>query len=570
MQINTNLAALNAMGQLDKSQQTLQHSLERLSSGLRINSARDDAAGLAISERMSTQIRGLNQAARNANDGISMLQTADGAMSTVTDNLQRIRELAVQAANSTNSVADKHALQAEVDQRIAEIERVSKQTTFNGVKVFSQTDSSVVGDPNQLAVLDGLKGGWLESSEKMIQQYYGLTADGANMDIELTTFTDGVGGVAAQVVSSVGSSPGKGTNLKLQIDMADFTPPNLPNGGNAPVYNDRIIAHEMVHAVMARTMNWADIAGNNKWFAEGTAEFIHGADERLYADEQANGGAQNVINALTNGFQVTSADYSAAYGAVKFLHSQMKAAGGNGIKDLMTYLSNNQNATLDTAFANSVATLGSACAGYTSVANFLTAYEGGAGATFLNSLDLTNADTGAIGGLDADGGSIKTAENVVDDVATRTGDDVLQGFTENFQSIAVANNASNTQTLQVGANKGETLDISLGALRTNALDISNVDVVNFAPDALAKLDRALDYVSSQRAVIGGQLNRLESTIANLQNNAQNVTASRSRVVDTDFAAETAEMTRSQVLQQAGIAVLAQANSMPQMVLSLLK
>ena len=133
----------------------------------------------------------------------------------------------------------------------------------------------------------GLQNGWLEQAESLIQQYYGISADGADIDIELTTFTDGTGGVAAQVVGLIpGSYTGKASDVKLQIDMSDFTPPNLPNGGTAPFYNDRIIAHEMVHAVMYRSMNVAsmfDPTVDQKWFLEGAAEFIHGADERLQA-----------------------------------------------------------------------------------------------------------------------------------------------------------------------------------------------------------------------------------------------------------------------------------------------
>lgn len=285
LSINTNLGALNSSRHLSATTTHLSRSLERLSSGMHINSAKDDAAGLAISERMTTQIRGLNQATRNANDGISMLQTAEGALSSMTSALQRIRELSIQAANSTNSINDKKALQEEANQLIQEIERVSTTASFNGDKIFDFSGSSVLGDPNKLAVVYGLQNGWLEQAESMIQQYYGISGDGADMSIELTTFTDGAGGTAARVVGSIpGGFTGKATDVKLQIDMSDFTPPNLPNGGNAPFYNDRIITHEIVHAVMYRSMNVASMfnpAVDQTWFLEGAAEFIHGADERL-------------------------------------------------------------------------------------------------------------------------------------------------------------------------------------------------------------------------------------------------------------------------------------------------
>ena len=376
MVINSNLNSLAVMSKLSRSKDDLATTIERLSSGLRINNAKDDAAGLAISDRMTSKVRGMSQAARNLNDGISMLQVAEGGLAGITANLQRARELSVQAANGTLSQADRQSLQQEVSQLIAEVDRVGRTTEFNGLSVYNTSTNSVVGDPNQVAVLQGLQNGWLENAEKMVTAAYGLTADNAAMSIELTTFTDGAGGTAARVVSSVpGSGPGKGTNIRMQIDMADFTPPNLPDGGNAPFYNDRIIAHEMVHAVMARTMNWAELQ-DDEWFLEGAAEFIHGADERVAADLAAAGGgaggAAALVTAVTNGWNPTSADYSGSYAAVRYLHSQIKAAGGTGIRDMMNYLSANQTADLDDAFANAVATQGGAVAGYTSASAFLT------------------------------------------------------------------------------------------------------------------------------------------------------------------------------------------------------
>jgi flagellin len=327
------------------------------------------------------------------------------------------------------------------------------------------------------------------------------------------------------------------------------------------MYNDRIIAHEMVHAVMARSTNWGNLVSSHLWFVEGTAEFIHGADERLAADKGA-GTFQSVINALDNGFDATSADYSAAYGAVKFLHAEIKAAGGSGIKDVMTYLTNNPTASLNAAIA--------AHTGYADAAAFLSAYDGGAGATFLSGLDLGNSDTGAIGGYDTDGGAVLTAETVISGAGSRSGDDVLSGFDETFQTIATASNYGTISNLQIGANVGETLETQNFAMRTSALDIADVDVVNLASTALSKIDRALNYVNSQRAGVGAQLNRLESAIANLRNSSENASASRSRIMDADYASETAALTRSQILQQAGTAILAQANALPQNVLSLLR
>jgi len=571
LNINTNVVSLNVQRQLAGTQSALSTAMHRLSTGMRINSARDDAAGLAISERFTTQIRGNTQAARNVNDGISLLQTADGALAGVSNNLQRIRELAVQASNSTNSTSDRQAIQAEVTQLASEIDRVGTSAQFNGMFIFGQNQSSAVGDTNQLAVLDGLKaaGGWLENAEKMITEYYGLTADGAAMSIELTTFTDGANGTAARVSSLVGAT-GFGTNVTLQIDMADFTPPNLPNGGNAPYYNDRIIAHEMVHAVMARTVNYGSLANtaNNTWFVEGAAEFIQGADERVAADITAadtTAIAQDLGDGSTTvAWGGDSQAYSAAYSAVRFLDKKIRDAGGTGIKDMLVYMSANPTATLDQAFAN--ASSGT----YTNNATFLGDFYVN-GAAFIDTFDLTNSDTGAIGGLDVSGGPIKTATSVVANTASRAGDDVLVGFAETFESIAVASNTGVTQAYQVGANVGDTVSLNTGAVNLGSMALRNsLDVVTQPGVVISATDRALDYVNTERAKIGAQMSRFETALSSLQVTTENLTASRSRIQDADFALETAALSRAQILQNAGTTMVAQANQLPSIVMSLLR
>jgi flagellin len=570
LSINTNLAALTSSRNLSSTTADLNRSLERLSSGLRINQAKDDAAGLSISERMSAQIRGLNQASRNANDGISMLQTAEGALSSISSSLQRVRELSIQAANATNSINDKRALQEEAKQLIQEIERVSTSAAFNGEKVFDTSGASVLGTEDQLAVLYGLQTSWLEQSESLIQQYYGITADGADMNIELTTFTDGAGGTAARVVGSIpGGFTGKATDVKLQIDMSDFSPANLPNGGNAPFYNDRIIAHEMVHAVMYRSMNIASMfnpAVDQTWFMEGAAEFIHGADERLQASIGGVGIGGVMTRAATFGggggaWGGTSDDYSAAYAAVRFMHQEIKNLGGSGIKDVMTYLNQNPTATLDNAI--NAATSGT----YATANAFLGAFNAG-GAAYIGGLNLTDADTGAIGGANADGGTVRTAESVILNTGLKSGANPLGGFNEIWENIGLAA-VGNAKQLQVGANKSETLDVTLGAVNTAAMSIQDIDLVNNAGFATFRLDLALNHVNGERSKIGAQLNRLESVITNNQTSAEAATASRSRIKDTDYAIESTMLTKTQIIQQAATAIIAQANTSPKMLLSLL-
>lgn len=571
LSINTNLGALNTSRHLSAATNDLNRSLERLSSGIRINSAKDDAAGLAISGRMTSQIRGLNQATRNASDGISMLQTADGALNSMTTAIQRVRELSIQAANSTNSLSDKKALQEEANQLIQEIEKISTTTTFNGEKIFDFSSSGVLGNSDQLAVMYGLQNGWLEDAENKIQQYFGISADGADMNIELTTFTDGAGGTAARVVGSVpGSYSGKATDVKLQIDMSDFTPPNLPNGGNAPFYNDRIIAHEMVHAVMYRSMNIGSMfnpAADQKWFMEGAAEFIHGADERLQSSISSVGIGGVMARAATFGsagaaWGGTSDDYSAAYAAVRYLHQVIKDNGGSGIKDVMVYLNQHQTATLSDA-------INAATGGLYANADAFNADFVAHGAAFIAGMNLTDTDTGAIGGADADGGSIQTATSVISDSGSRNGTNPLNGFNEIWENISTAA-AGNDKQFQVGANKGDTLDVTFGAMNTAAMSIQNLDLINNAGYATYMMDLALNHINEERSKIGAQLNRLESVIANNNISVESTVASRSRIQDTDYAQETTSLTKAQILQQAATAVLAQANSSPQMLMALLK
>jgi flagellin len=565
MQINTNVFSLNTQRALDRVGGDVSRSISRLSSGLRISSAKDDAAGIAITARMTAQIRGMNQAARNANDGISLLQTAEGALGSLTDNLQRIRELAVQAANGSNSASDRQALQKEAAQLLQEVDRVGQSTEFNGDLVFAQGKAGIGGDLNQRAVVDGLKLGWLEESENLIRQYYGLQGDGAAMAIDITAFTDGAGNTAARVTGSGADANGRIGNVRLQVDMADFTPPNLPDGGNAPFYNDRIIAHEMVHAVQYRSLNVASMSGGaaatSTWFLEGMAEFIHGADERVAADIAAAGGAANLVSGNSiSSWDGDSGSYSTAYVAFRYLHDKMKSAGYSGVKEFLTYMSTN-SATLDAAFNNFFGQTHS---------QFRTEFQTNA-VNFINTkMNLSNEDTGAIGGADADGGEVRTAKTVLLDIGGTYGDNVLRNFEETFEDVQPDSTAGRALAFQVGAQANQTIDVSLGAVNIQALGLAEVDLSKDARRAIVHLDQALDYLNRERAKVGAQMARMESSISTLQTASENQSASRSRILDADYAQETAGLLRAQIIQQAATSMLAQANALPQQALQLLR
>ena len=380
--INTNVVSLNAQRNLSSSQNALATSLQRLSSGMRINSAKDDAAGLAISERMTSQIRGLNQAARNANDGISMSQTAEGALGEIGNNLQRIRELAVQSRNASNSVSDRQALNNEVQQVKSEIDRVASSTSFNGTKLI---DGSFTNQSFQV---------------------------GANVGetISISSLVDARSSSLGTSTSSTANVTGAASTAFTAITAGDLTINGVSVGAVA--------------------------AGGNA------------------ATQGANiAAAINTVSSTTN--VTATAD----------------AAG-------KVTLTNGSGSNTVVAFAGASA---------------------------------TTATTGLTAGT------------------TTSTSSTVAGFA--------------------------TVDIS---------------TTWGADTAIAAMDSALSALNAGRADLGAYQNRFSSAIANVQTTAENLSASRSRIVDTDFAAETATLSRNQVLQQAGTAMLTQANAMPQSVLALLR
>lgn len=554
--VNTNISSSFTRRQLESNSTALGTSLQRLSTGQRINSAKDDAAGLQISNRLTSQVRGLNVATRNANDGISLLQVAEGALQSVTDALQRIRSLGLQAMNGSNGASERSALDQEAQQLLQEINRVNETTTFAGRKVFDQGTFSVLGDLDQRAVLNALKGFWISEGEQRVFDAFGLTADGAELEI---TFTNDSSSQALASVSGTSGAGGKIFDQVLNVNLAYFDASTLPNGGSTPQYTDRVIAHEMAHAVMGRTMNFA---GLPSWFIEGTAEAVQGADERLAGDTAGGTNTAAILAAFTADDVSASAGYSGGYAAVRYMHDEIKAAGGKGIKDIMGYLQKNSGSTLDQALTN--ASKGA----FTSLADFETKFAADI-ATYVASLDLTNADTGAIGGFDADGGNVLTAENVL--LNQGTGLPGSQGFKlvepELFNVNGVGGNA--IAQFQVGAEAYETIQVGFSAFSADAMALSRLDLSKTPGLAVMDIDDALAYIDRQRGYMGALQNRLESTINNLQSIAENAAASRSRILDTDFAAETSNLVSRQIIQQAAQSVLAQANQRPQAVLSLL-
>ncbi|HCR98527.1 MULTISPECIES: FliC/FljB family flagellin [Halomonas] len=393
--INTNITAMIGQQNLSKSQSALSTSMERLSSGLRINSAKDDAAGQAIANRMSSQITGLSQAQRNANDGISVAQTAEGALNQVNDNLQRVRELTVQAQNDTNSADDRKSIQDEIDQRLTEINRISEQTDFNGVKVL---------------------------------------AEDRNLSIQ------------------VGANDGEMIDVKLE-------------------------------KITAGTLNLSSFN-------------VNGPGEGLAAAE--------------------TADYEKAYG---------KATGVTG------------NTVSAAGFRDELATNLGIATGSVTTAGAAQVDDNGNWYVDVTITATSESEVKALGlqGIEATSGTAVTFQVALE------------------PSEAAIANGSTDAAFTVDGSK-------LGAK----------DLLSAATsDPMEQLDNALKQVDELRSGLGAIQNRFESAITNLQTNETNLSAARSRIEDADYASEVSNMTRAQILQQAGTSVLAQANQVPQNVLSLL-
>ena len=480
--INTNVMSLNAQRNLSTSGSQLATSLQRLSSGLRINSAKDDAAGLAISSRMTTQINGLNQAVRNANDGISLAQTTESALQEVTNNLQRIRELAVQSANATNSDSDRAALDQEVQQRLAEVNRIATQTSFNGRKVLDGSFGNAtfqvganVGETISVGLATSMKNADIGA----------IANQNGSVDLSTVFTSGGVTGVAAVWTSALDTSgaidfSGVGNDLAFTV------------GGDAVALNSDYTG---------------DVAG-------------------LVADIQAAVGNDVVVG--VNGSDM-----------ITFTAAATGTAGDAAVAMAGTDGSGSATTAGVTAVAGSAAPLTLAAADLTIQVGSGTAVD--LAVTYDTAEDLAEAINSSVSGVNA---------SINDD-----GELVLSG----------------TETFTIGGAEATTLGLTAGAVAASG-DLTAVNVLDVAGanDAVLRMDAALTSVSSLRSTLGAIQNRFDSVINSLQAVSENLAASRSRIQDTDFAAETAALTRAQILQQAGTAMVAQANSAPQNVLSLLR
>ncbi|MGB5325477.1 MAG: flagellin [Pseudomonadales bacterium] len=501
--INTNVSSLTAQRNLNQTQNSLNTSLQRLSSGLRINSARDDAAGLAISNRFTSQIRGLNQAIRNANDGISLAQTAEGALQESTNILQRIRELSIQSANSTNSASDRASLNSEVNQLKQQLDNIANTTEFNGLKVLDGTFVSqafqVGANANQTISFSVAGARGTDLANNSLSAVNTTASQGTSATSEPAVTLPTANTIATQVLTISGTL---GT-----------TTVNVTGGAAGDT------AFDIAAAISAKESNTGVTADASSTATLGTLSVDGTVTLTL-----GSGGTTQQISAA-----VTTTDLSALATEIN------KVAGTTGV-----------SATIE----NNLITL--------------TQTEG-KDITIENFTSSTAAATIVVGTT----GIAVDPETLTDASVTATNTDSIrisgQITFNSSNSFSVSSSVANTA--------GSILDVAAAtAVGSSQQLVSSIDIAQAsgAQSAIQIVDSALATISSIRADLGAVQNRFQSTISNLSTTSENLSAARSRIQDADFAAETANLTRTQILQQAGISVLAQANALPQQVLGLLQ
>ena len=470
LSVNVNIASLNAQRNLQTSTLQLNQALERLSSGFRINKAGDDAAGLAISESLRAQIRGLRQAVRNANDGLSVVGTAEGALNESTNNIQRIRELAIQAANGSNSDANRASLQGELDQLVEELNRIGNTTQFNGRNLLDGTFTSV------------------------------SFQIGANRN---QTISVSISDVRASKLGAVAISTGSQMGELAAGDLDDITI-NGTDIANPAAADDTVSTSGNALSAIALAAAINASGGTTGVSADINATVYTGA-------AVVGGGTLNTTNSLAINGATISGVFQANDSDGKLVEAINAASNQTGVTAAIS--------------SNKVV---------------LTATDG-------RNVQIVTAGTGhTISGLN----------DAIEDVAYGG-------------SVTVFSDTNMT----LGGTDITNAGLAAGSVTVDyTLAINSVDVTSAsgAQDAIRTADWALSQLNDIRAAIGAVTNRLESTISNLQATAENLSASESRIRDADFALETAALVRAQILQQAGVAILAQANIVPQAALALLQ
>ena len=574
--INTNIASINAQRNLALSGQSLNTTMQRLSSGLRVNSAKDDAAGLAIAERMNTRVKGLTVAARNANDGISLAQTAEGALGKVGDMLQRMRELAVQASNATNSDSDRAALQAEVSQLAAEIDRVAKQTNFNGQKIL---DGSFAGAVFQVGANSGDNVTLGALANTRSSQLSNITYSEHSVTFDTTDTPD------LRAIRNFDQVIEEG-DLSIKVGAGDDQyeiPLNKIEAANSSL--ERL--GQVVTAINNKTADTGVTAYLTR--KEGTNEYTVTLMSSKLDAEQKPLDIQFVgFDATLTGIggDVTKQTPPQAY--ITDLQTLAAAADFSSEKYeavLDKVFANNpalmDNDALKTALGNYNSSKSVTTAGLlnTAITNALSTFFTADSATSIPALKAkfeaaiaSETETTANKAAAAD--AYRVALNTY---YAATGATTPAGATTITGSMGVTDYETAIQTLQdfsaeASAKFPSDLNLNYDMQKPDQRGINDIDVTTQAGAwiALKKIDSAIDQINGARATLGAMQTRFETAVNNIDIQVENLSAARGRIVDADFAVETANLSRTQILQQAGTAMVAQANQIPQNVLQLLQ
>lgn len=623
LSVQTNIAAWNANRQLGITTKKTAKSTERLSSGYKVNRAADDAAGLSISEKMRRQVRGLTQAALNAQDGISMVQTAEGAMNEIHDMLHRMNELSVKAATGTLTDSDRRMVDAEIQQLKTEIDGISDRTTFNEIELFpgdenlpyttsqmksknyeltyNLTDGSIV--VNSLDGADDVAGAsragvqavssgsvladtiankLIPGAAKQIMDAFPALSNAVGTDtIKLglnVSYIDGPNKTLAYASYQFYNS-GKPVGMAIKVDSADFKASDAQGTGSRTEELRSTVAHELMHSVMQYTLT--DGMSGRKgskfptWFTEGTAQlagggFATGWNDALtyYANKLTDADDTSQDANIKKYIQYYTVD-NRPYG-----HGYLAAAYAG-------YLANKKNGgSSDVTGENIAAGMNKIFEDLLNGKNLDSALKDEAGYTGQELKDLFkngNADLVEFArklSYEAKGG----AGSVITDALNVGGSSLIDtsGSDARFYIDSVSVNLGGPVTgegigLQVGAEAGQHIDVDLFQMNTVALGLeeTNVRTTEDADNAINAVKAAIIAVSSARSYYGAIQNRLEHTVNNLENVTENTTASESRIRDVDVAEEMVQYSNNQILMQAGTSMLAQANQQSQMILSLL-
>jgi flagellin len=495
--INTNIASLTAQRNLAASQKDAATAMQRLSSGLRINSAKDDAAGLAIANRLTAQINGINQAVRNANDAISVVSIAEGALAESTDILQRMRELSVQAANASNSADDRTNLQTEVSALVLEMDRIANTTSFGETKLLN-------GSFTSQAFQVGANGG--ESMSVSISS--ARTANLGTLSTAAFTGWD-VSSVSADATTATDQMAAQ--TLTFNVDSTDYTVAVAAGASSRTVADSINVSVPKINAT---------------------------AKTGVLVDDFTMTSASGTATVTVNDTALTGVDVTSA---ANFFSDVASKGGAAAALSGLTFTATGTNITITNETGDDIKfALGAVTASTATLE--VTALEQDGTTEIGTAVELDETKEVIVkGDIDfttsvASGSTI----TVKSDVASDAG---------------IANTAAGSATLSTNASRVSTIDIT---------------TVSGALAAVNTLDSALDSLATQRASLGASASRLDSVVSNLQNVAENSAAAKSRIMDADFAQETAQLAKTQILQQAGISVLAQANAQPQNVLALLQ